>query len=122
MSAPSKGSWDAFFGIGFLDRASCGDWRRDFHGGEITRKALYFANSERRKEWKSLEWSSRKWKALHSWLEGHWNQSRTYLPDLGTLGKVGYYGKNDQLQEETMQWKELGFAAPVTMIHAQRKY
>lgn len=29
--------------------------------------------------WKSLEWSSRKWKALHSWLEGHWNQSRTYL-------------------------------------------
>lgn len=73
--------------------------------------------------WKSLEWSSRKWKALHSWLEGHWNQSRTYLlPDLGTLGKVGYYGKNDQLQEETMQWKELGVAAPVTMIPAQRKY
>lgn len=46
----------------------------------------------------------------------------TYLGDLGTLGKVGYYGKNDQLQEETMQWKELGVAAPVTMIHAQRKY
>lgn len=43
---------------------------------------------------------------------------------LGTLGtcKVGYYGKNDQLQEETMQWKELGVAAPVTMIPAQRKY
>lgn len=41
---------------------------------------------------------------------------------LSTLGKVGYYGKNDQLQEETMQWKELGVAAPVTMIPAQRKY
>lgn len=45
-----------------------------------------------------------------------------YLSRYRTLGKVGYYGKNDQLQEETMQWKELGVAAPVTMIHAQRKY
>lgn len=33
---------------------------------------------------------------------------------LGTLGKVGYYGKNDPFQEETLQWKELGVTAPVT--------